>query len=203
MRALADSELRLSIGEGDCKSTMRRGGITLRADLRALATIASKYHELANLYGRIAAFDYAATVDLIQITCTEPDSIEFPPDPDWLHHRTLDQFFSLVTPQLLGFIERIAGADDADNGEPSDPITLTELVGRLFKIGSGWLEWSPEDTWSATPSEILLARDGLLEKLKAIHGSADKEETGKVVDLTKRRLSADDKARLNKMGGLG
>lgn len=204
MRALADSTLQLSVGNGVCASTMQGGGITLRADLRALATIASKYHDLANLHGRIAAFDYAATLDLIAATCTDPDNTTFPADPDWLRPESLDQFFTLVTPQLLGFIERIAGVDDnADNDEPSDPITLTKLVERLFRIGAGWLEWSPEDTWSATPAEILLARDGLIEKLKAIHGSADKEESGNVIDLTKGRLSGDDKARLNAMGGLG
>lgn len=202
MRALADSTLQLSVGNGVCASTMQGGGITLRADLRALATIASKYHDFANLYGRIAAFDYAATLDLIAATCTDPDNVLFAADPDWLHPESLDQFFTLVTPQLLGFIERIAGVDDAGSGEPSDPITLTELVERLFKIGAGWLEWAPDDVWDATPAEIMLARDGLIEKLKAIHGSKD-EETKTSIDLTKRRLSAGDKSRLNAMGGLG
>ncbi len=202
MRALADSTLQLSIGDGVFKSTMQGGGITLRADLRALATIASKYHDFADLYGRIAAFDYTATVDLIRATSTDPDSLLLPSDPDWVSYRALDEFFTLYTPQLLTFIERIAGAGDTDSTEPSDPITLTELVERLFKVGSGWLEWSPEDTWNATPAEILLARDGLIEKLKAIHGSND-EETRATIDLSKRRLSTSDKARLNKMGGVG
>ena len=175
----------------------------MRADLRALATIASKYHDFADLYGRIAAFDYAATLDLIAATCTDPDGLLLPSDPDWVSHRALDEFFTLYTPQLLTFIERIAGADDAKSAEPSDPITLTELVERLFKIASGWLEWSPEDTWNATPAEILLARDGLIEKLKAIHGAADKDDTQKTIDLTKRRLSPDAKARLNAMGDFG
>lgn len=202
MRALADSTLHLSVGNGVCKSTSQGGGITLRADLRALATIARRYDDFADLYGRIVAFDYTATVDLIRATSTDPDSLLLPSDPDWVSYRALDEFFTLYTPQLLTFIERIAGAGDADSAEPSDPITLTELIERLFKIGAGWLEWAPDDVWNATPAEILLARDGLIEKLKAIHGSKD-EETRTTIDLTKRRLSADDKSRLNKMGGLG
>lgn len=201
MRALADSTLQLSVGNGVCKSTLQGGGITLRADLRALAYLASKYNDLADLYRRIGSFDWTATLDLIAATCTDPDNTTFPADPDWVDHRSLGEFFTLVTPQLLGFIERIAGTDEADSGEPSDPITLTELIQRLFKIGAGWLEWAPDDVWNATPAEILLARDGLVEKLKATHGSKD-EETRVTIDLTKRRLSADDKARLNAMGGL-
>ncbi|MGN6311743.1 MAG: phage tail assembly chaperone [Xanthobacteraceae bacterium] len=203
MRALADSTLQLSVGDGVCKSIMHGDVVTLRADLRALAAIASKYHDLADLYRRIAAFDYTTTVDLIRATSTDPDSLLLPSAPDWVSHRALDEFFTLYTPQLLTFIERIAGADDANSAEPADPITLTELVERLFKIGAGWLEWSPDEVWNATPAEILIARDGLLEKLKAIHGSADKEDNQKTIDLTKRRLSADDKARLNKIGSLG
>ncbi|MBN8977865.1 MAG: phage tail assembly chaperone [Rhizobiales bacterium] len=176
----------------------------MRADLRALATIASKYHDFADLYGRIAAFDWTATLDLIAATCTDPDSILFPADPDWVQPESLDEFFTLVTPQLLGFIERIAGADNTNSTEPSDPITLTELIERLFKVGSGWLEWSPEDTWNATPAEILLARDGLIEKLKAIHGSADadKNNGGKSTDWGKGLKSA-DRNRLNALGDYG
>lgn len=201
MRALADAELRLCIGEGVGQHALQGGGITLRADLRALATIASKYHDFADLHGRIAAFDYAATVDLIAATCSDPDSLLLPSNPNWLSYRTLDEFFTLVTPQLLTFIERMAGADEADSGEPSDPITLTELVERLFKVGCGWLEWSPNDTWNATPAEILLARDGLIEKLQKIHGSADADKQGDRKPINgSTGFSEADRNRLNALG---
>jgi hypothetical protein len=201
MRRLADSTLQLSVGYAVCKSSAQGDVVSLRADLRAVAALASKYHDLSELYRRIAGFDYAATLDLIAATCTDPDSVFFPADPDWVHHQSLDQFFTLVTPQLLGFIERIAGADDADSATPSDPITLTELVERLFKIGAGWLEWPPDAVWEATPAEILLARDGLLEKLKAIHGSADADKQGnhKPTDGSKG-FSEADRNRLNALG---
>lgn len=180
---------------------MQGGGVTLRADLRALATIASKYHDLANLYGRIADFDWTATLDLIAATCTDPDNTTFPADPDWVHPRSLDEFFTSVTPQLLGFIERIASVDHGDSAEPSDPITLTEFIQRLFKIGAGWLEWSPDDVWAATPAEILLAREGLIEKLIMIHGSADADKEGIQKPINgSTGFSEADRNRLNALG---
>lgn len=201
MRGLADSEILLSIGEGGCHHALQGGGITLRATLRALAAISGRYHDLVELYRRIADFDYDATYNLIVATCTEPDKINLPAEPDWLHPRSLDQFFTLVTPQLLTFIEQVAGVDETESAEPSEPVALSELVERLFKIGAGWLEWSPEDTWNATPAEILLARDGLVEKLKAIHGSADADNKGKQASTNgSRGFSAADRDRLNALG---
>lgn len=73
-------------------------------------------------------------------------------------------------------------AADVDD-EPSDaqsgsgePITFEQLYRRLYRLGTGWLQWSPEQTWNATPKEIIEAYRGQTEMLRAIYGSADDSE---------------------------
>lgn len=53
-------------------------------------------------------------------------------------------------------------------------MTFDELVKWLYKIGTGWLGWNPADTRSAHMQEIILAYEGHIDKLKAIHGSSEK-----------------------------
>lgn len=53
---------------------------------------------------------------------------------------------------------------------------LEKALVDLFEIGTGWLEWTPAETWAATPAEIAAAQRGLIAKLKAVHGSADDEQ---------------------------
>ncbi|MET3578215.1 hypothetical protein ABID19_001232 [Mesorhizobium robiniae] len=53
------------------------------------------------------------------------------------------------------------------------PFDLGEFLEDLFEIGTGWLGWSPAETWAASPREILIARRGLIAKLKAVNGVAD------------------------------
>jgi hypothetical protein len=52
-----------------------------------------------------------------------------------------------------------------------------DLFAELYRVGTGWLGWTPGATWNATPSEILQGFDGHIAKLKAIHGAADDDDT--------------------------
>lgn len=62
--------------------------------------------------------------------------------------------------------ERVAKTPDTSDW-------ITPHLEQLFEIGTGWLGWSPSDTWAATPTEIMIAQRGLIAKLKAIHGTAE------------------------------
>lgn len=58
----------------------------------------------------------------------------------------------------------------AKTGKPFD---LEKALAEFFEIATGWLGWTPDTAWNATPAEILTAQRGLIAKLKAIHGSAE------------------------------
>ena len=92
-----------------------------------------------------------------------------------------------VMPELLAalnkHIEALAGIDP-DNQSQSDGETMPfkDYYARLFRIATGWLQWSPKDAWEATPKEILEAYSGHLEMLKAIYGSTDDKDGSNPTD---------------------
>lgn len=53
-------------------------------------------------------------------------------------------------------------------------MTFAEYCAWLFKIGTGWLGWAPAAVLASTMPELLLAHEGKIDMLKAIHGSAEK-----------------------------
>jgi len=57
-------------------------------------------------------------------------------------------------------------------------VAWADYYSDLYEKATGWLGWTPETAWNATPTEIDRAYSGHVEKLKAIHGSGedDKEE---------------------------
>ena len=67
-------------------------------------------------------------------------------------------------------------AAERDQPEPGKPLDFGKALTDLYEIGTGWLGWTANDTWQATPAEIMAAHRGLMAKLKAIHGSADEED---------------------------
>jgi hypothetical protein len=190
MPALSDDVTVLTLGSRS---------FTLRASLRALASIARDYHDLQTLHADIARLNLGACLDLIQATTSDPEQfamvVAITAD-----HALLDTI-SQVRPQLLSFIEAFSGSNDTrSNAEPVEPITLDELVTRLFQIGAGWLEWSPNEVWEATPAEIITAQQGLIQKLKAIHGSSEDDAKTQVdVKTAKDRLNALGNSRVTNM----
>ncbi len=86
---------------------------------------------------------------------------------------------ALVDP-LMTLTLSLAGVDfdevDKHTSEPNECIAYAEHFERLYKLGTGYLGWTPEDTWTATPREIMAAYEGRLDMLKAIFGAGEKEK---------------------------
>jgi len=81
--------------------------------------------------------------------------------------------FALITALMI---------PDTDQGEaakaPSGkPVKWADLYADLYKIATGWLGWPPATAWAATLPEILSAFDGHIEQLKAVHGTAEDDQT--------------------------
>lgn len=88
-----------------------------------------------------------------------------------------------LTGPLTLFVLALAG-HDPDDTTPPEPITgkpvePEQLFAQLFRVATGWLGWTPEDAWNATPAEIIAARDGrtdlIMDVLKAVFGSTDEK----------------------------
>ncbi|TPW26385.1 hypothetical protein [Pararhizobium mangrovi] len=138
------------------------------------------------------AHGFGRLVEGIQITTisTILDMIDAGTDFDPLGHqiveRTIDEHgvigLSAFSEALFRFVAETFGVDETeehpaerDKRTTGKPFDMGKALDNLFEIGTGWLGWTPETTWTATPAEIITAHRGLIAKLSAIHGSADDE----------------------------
>jgi hypothetical protein len=146
--------------------------LVLRPTLRAAFYLHQRYGFQA-LSREIAEGSFTAIVDLLNATSTTTPDIP-------LHALLSDR------DKLLDFVLVLAGAgaksDKPRTGKPAKAIPFDEYFTRLFQIGTGWLSWTPNDTWNATPAEILNAREGRLELLKAIFGKKDDDQRADIAD---------------------
>jgi hypothetical protein len=147
--------------------------LVLRPTLRAAFHLHQRYGFQA-LSREIAEGSFTAIVDLLNATSTTTPDIP-------LHALLSDR------DTLLEFVLVLAGSsgtksDKPQPGKSAKPISFDEYFTRLFQIGTGWLGWTPDDTWNATPAEILTAHQGRVEMLKAIFGKGDDEPSADIAD---------------------
>ena len=146
-------------------------GFDVRPSLRAATHLEAKYG-FAALLSAVADGNLSVIADVIEASGDCRDflkSIEGVP---------LAHFMPGLLPALNKHILALAGVDP-DNPEPEgggEAMPFKEYHARLFRIGTGWLGWSPEATWNATAKEITEAYSGHLEMLRAIYGGASEEE---------------------------
>lgn len=92
-----------------------------------------------------------------------------------LASRIMDARLDALRPALMDYVLQCAGIDpDAPKAAPEGPsVSFAEHLQHLYRIGTGWLGWTPDTTLDATPAEIMEAYRGRMDMLKAIFGSAD------------------------------
>ncbi|CCB65389.1 hypothetical protein [Hyphomicrobium sp. MC1] len=95
--------------------------------------------------------------------------------PRHLPSLVFDKLNELQSP-LTQYVIALTGIDpDTKPSEGGKTLSFREHLLNLYKIGTGWLGWTPDVTLDATPSEIMLAYDGRIELLKAVFGTSDAE----------------------------
>ncbi|ACF02477.1 conserved hypothetical protein [Rhodopseudomonas palustris TIE-1] len=163
--------------------------LTLRATLRAAFTLERRYEGFGTLSQAIALGEYGAFADLIEATCEDPLAGEALIQ-QLAAHNLIENIIELRDP-LLRLVTMLAGADEENTNTAGPKITFEEYFTQLYRIGTGWLSWTPDQTWNASPAEIIEAYKGRREMLAAIFGKSD---NGKSHDLTK--MDKDERKRL-------
>lgn len=96
--------------------------------------------------------------------------------------RPLISFFLAVREPLAELVSMLTPAPNAKHfsheqqPQKGKPVTWAEVFAALYDRATGWLEYTPEQAWNSTPSEISRAYEAHLEKLKAIHGGGSDEK---------------------------
>lgn len=96
-----------------------------------------------------------------------------------MQRRPLFPFFLAVRAPLFELVSMLTPAPEK-RAQPSQTtgkqVTWAEVFAALYGRATGWLGWTPEQAWNATPTEIDRAYRAHLEKLKAIHGGGSDEK---------------------------
>lgn len=163
--------------------------VRLRPSLRAAARIERLHDGFTALHQRLVEFDTATVAAIIRQSATDPNEARaFLRHLDTLPLATVS---AITLAPLRQLVDALTPAGDP-SGQPDTsaaPMSWPALYAQLFGYGTGWLGWAAEATWNATPSEILSAFAGHIDRLHAIHGSgkADKGEASE--PYTEERLA--------------
>ncbi|MDD9730455.1 hypothetical protein PVW46_11100 [Mameliella sp. AT18] len=164
----------IALSHGD--TTLR-----LRPSLRAATTLEAEFG-LDTLFKHLGEFRLSTVQKIIMTATTDRGAADALMKA--VAQAPLGEVARAFTGPLLalcsGFIPA-APQDDRPRSKPEQsatPITWAEVYSRLYKAATGWLLWTPEATWNATPTEIADAYEEHLAMLKAIHGSAEDTQAG-------------------------
>lgn len=163
--------------------------VTLRPTLRAAVTLEAAFGFPA-MFRALAEGNFTIISEIIRATAnSRADAAAFlsvhPEGP-------LSSFFAAVRMPLIELVSMLMPAPvqplDAKAAVPTPSsaksVTWPIFYAHQFEQATGWLGWTPEQAWNATPTEIDRAYSGHIAKLKAIHGSGedDKTATAKATD---------------------
>lgn len=172
----------------------------LKASLRAAYHLNRKYTGFQNLANAIAQGSFTAYQDVIG-ECADAAALNtfLAPfrDPDALM-TPLRKSILGIQPELLELVRILAGVRQSDD-EPAqvgEPIKFEDFHMMLYRLGTGFLWWTPDATWEASPNEIMEAAKGRRQMLEAVFGG--KKDEGDNLSLS----SPDTRAQLNALGDL-
>jgi hypothetical protein len=152
--------------------------VRLRPSLRAGLLMAQKY-SVEELAAKISELHLGAISHLVAIGCDEIDQAQALIGAVLAGNGVVgladfhDELFAFIEISLGLSNDHDTGAKDA---RPSKSFDRADALTDLYEFATGWLQWSPADTWAATPAEIVHARKGHFAMLRAIHGSGDDEQ---------------------------
>ncbi|KFL30651.1 hypothetical protein JP75_14355 [Devosia riboflavina] len=156
----------------------------LRPSLRASMRLVRR-HGLHGLFDAVQAFNVTIIMDMLRETAIRPNLLLAE-----IAAHGLGRVRHCLTAPLAEFVLAIAGIDpngttppEASTGKPANP---EQVFAQLYGIGTGWLGWTPEQTWNATPAEIIAAKTGrtdlIIDVLRAVFGSTEAEKTAPAID---------------------
>jgi hypothetical protein len=164
--------------------------VTMRPSLRA-ATILEHEYGFDALFAQIHEFRLGTIRDIIMTTAIDhKDAAAFLAS---FNGKPLAMMEIVVKAPLNDLCRAFIPETDKKAKTTGKPMTWPDYYGELYRLGTGWLGWTPRTTWRSTPAEINEAFAGHVAMLKAIHGSDDdKKHTDTYSD--------DDLKQINELG---
>lgn len=167
------------LAEEEITLTLDGERIHLRPSLRAAARLERRHGGFPAILKGLDEASVSVIADLIGECATAPTDV-----PDLLVTPGLAWRLVPVVPALQMLVLNLMGYDpDAEEAAAGSGdgarITFAEVHARLYRLGTGYLGWTPAETWAASPGEIRQAYEGRLELLRSVFGGGDPSPTGK------------------------
>jgi hypothetical protein len=170
MRLAAD-EITIRIGDAV---------VRLRPSLRAALRLERRYG-FDRLARAVADGNLSVIADVIREAGDRPSSI--PEIVESIGKHSLRIGVERIAGPIVDFVFTLAGVEhhDGEDDRPAETagarMTFGEYHEQLYRIATGWLGWTPETAWNATPTEIIEAQKGRVELLRSIFGGGESEST--------------------------
>lgn len=176
---LADDDVQIKLGPQT---------VSLRPTLRAAFRLEQKYDGFHNLIRAVAGGNLSAISDVIKEGCGQATALtDFLDTTDDL---PLAISLDLLISPICAFILSLGGIETAIQIVAREPIAFVDYHTKLFRIATGWLGWTPDQAWNATPAEILEAQQGRAEMLASIFGGGNKPDDETLGTNAKDHLNA-------------
>lgn len=151
--------------------------VTLRPSLRA-ATILEERFGLPALHAALEDLNFTIISEIILVSDSSGNQ-NAAALLNAVQREPLFPFFLAVRAPLFELVSMLTPAPEK-RVQPlhatSKQVTWAEVFAALYDRATGWLGWTLEQAWNATPTEIDRAYRAHLEKLKAIHGGGSDEK---------------------------
>lgn len=162
--------------------------VFLRPSLRAAIYLERLHGGFPELLRKIEEFDTLTIRQVITVSAgTEAAEALF---AQWAHLPLADFHAATQTPcfELVAAFFPENPKTDAKQPDTANRTPWRELFQELYGFATGWLGWTPETAWNATPQEITDAYAAHVTMLKAIHGDAEEAERRQTPEQRKQNI---------------
>jgi hypothetical protein len=147
--------------------------VILRPSLRAASALERSHDGFELLARHIDEFHTGTVREIIMTAATDrKDAAAFLSAMSRLPLRRFVEIAQASVARLfMGFLPAVES--DTKPSPDTKPMPWREVHRALFRTATGWLHWTPEAAWNATPTEINEAFAGHVAMLHAMNGGAD------------------------------
>lgn len=155
----------------DTEVAIKMGGdLRLRPSLRHAMRLEAREGSFAKLFADLSEGSLTAALFIL-------GPFDSSHVPGQLGFKILDAGIQRICNQLQTFVFLCSGIDPDEKSESKGgSVSFHEYLTQLYRYGTGWLGWTPQQTLDATVAEIKEAYLGRVEMLKAIFGTSESKK---------------------------
>lgn len=164
--------------------------VTLRGSLRAAVALDAIPGGFQAVVEGVTQQSFGIIRQVILATCT--DRREAALLLTAVSHRPLASFAPLaqaaILPILASYLPDQAEAAQSRTTEPQD-MSMSDYLGELYRVATGWLGWAPSEAWNTSPREIEVAFNAHVDRLVRMLPGASSTEAEEAPGYTPELLA--------------